>query len=146
MIEKAQWRIEGIFKANAQLVADEILNIGDDVSPEDVVSYARQHTDSELNKCFTWDDSEAAGKWRLHEARSIIGNLVIKRCEDKEPEPVSVRIFHKTPDSNYRPINFYVSNVDNYQKLLDEAMRELRAFKKKYASLSELQEILDLIN
>ena len=143
---KATWRTSGLFKADAQTVSEEILGIGDNVKPDEIVKYAREHTDSELHKCFTWDDSAAAVKWRIHEARSIVGNLVIAKEQEGESEPTYIRIFHKTEETNYQPISLYVKDMDKYKMLLDEAMRELRTFKKKYANLSELQEILDLID
>ncbi len=143
---KATWRINTLFNADAQTVSEEILGIGDNVKPDEIVKYAREHKDSELHKCFTWDDSAAAVKWRIHEARSIIGNLVIVKDQNEESEPMYIRIFHKTAETNYQPISLYVKDMDKYQMLLDEAMRELRAFKKKYANLSELQEIWDLID
>lgn len=143
---KATWRISNLFNADAQTVSEEILGIGDNVKPNEIVKYAREHMDSELHKCFTWDDSAAANKWRIHEARNIVGNLVIVKEQDGESEPMYIRIFHKTAETNYQSISLYVKDMDKYQMLLDEAMRELRAFKKKYANLSELQEILDLID
>ena len=70
---QAEWKIKGIFKAEAQKVADEI---GENkVTPQEVLEKARDEN-SELHKCFEWNDSVAAEKYRLQQARAIIINLV----------------------------------------------------------------------
>jgi len=45
--------------------------------PQDLLEWAREHPDSEIHAKFTWDDSEAAEKWRLTEARTIIRSYTI---------------------------------------------------------------------
>ena len=47
------------------------------LTPEQVVDAAASE-DSALHECFTWDDSEAAAKWRLDEARAIIRSVRIE--------------------------------------------------------------------
>ena len=150
MAEKilATWKAGvGIFsRANAQMVAEEILAIGDEASAKQIVEKARDDN-TELHKCFEWNDSIAAEKYRLDQARDITANLVIRRTEEqienKEPE---IRLFHKpTAASGYKPINVIIQNKDEYQELLKRAYAELHAFKVKYSSLQELDYILSLI-
>ena len=100
---------------------------------------------TELHKCFTWDDTEAAEKWRRQEARFVLCHLVLVR--EEEPDAPQVRVFHKPVASDtYKSADFIFRRADEYQNLLQAAMAELRAFKKKYERLSELDYILDLIN
>jgi hypothetical protein len=47
------------------------------LTPEQVVNAAADES-SALHSCFTWDDSEAAAKWRLDEAREIIRSVRIE--------------------------------------------------------------------
>lgn len=47
------------------------------LTPEQVVNAASDES-SALHACFTWDDSEAAAKWRLDEAREIIRSVRIE--------------------------------------------------------------------
>lgn len=140
-----RWRVDGIFKADAVKVSREISSIGNDVSKEQIVEYARKNTDSELHKCFEWDDAKAAEKWRLQQAKLIVCNLVTNIAEDEDSEPVLVRVFHKVENTNYVPLEVHVSDADSYQKLLAEALRELRAFRQKYQNLCELNEVFDAI-
>ena len=58
----ASWRSGlGVFKADAQKVADEIRSIGEEVSPVQIVAKAR-NKDTELHKCFEWDDTKVRNR------------------------------------------------------------------------------------
>lgn len=138
----ATWKINGLFKADAQLVASEIALLGDEVTPEQIVDAARDET-TELHKCFEWDNEIAAEKWRKQQARMLMCYLVIK--EDKEAA-YPVRVFHKTDSGGYKQSEMIFRNDNEYQKLLQRAYSELHAFKLKYSRLSELSEILALID
>lgn len=144
---KAKWKagFEHLFKADAQLVADEISSIEGDPTPEEIVDLARDEN-TELHKCFTWDDTEAAELWRKREARDVLCKLVI--VEDEVPkERPEIRVFYKTETTGgYKPTEFIVQKKDEYELLLERAYSELRAFKQKYSCLKELQEIFDLID
>lgn len=141
----ATWRSGlGVFKADAQKVADEISEIGEEVTPAEILEKAR-NPKTELHKCFEWDDTKAAEKYRLHQARLIVCNLVIKE-ENKGEEYAPIRVFHKTGQSGYKPISLIMKNQSEYEALLARAMQELRSFKAKYHSLSELEEIMALID
>ena len=130
---------------NPQKVADEILSIGDDVTPQQIVDAARDEG-TELHRCFIWDDYKAAELYRLTQARTIVCNLVIKRPESEEEQP-KVRYFYKAESSQgYKPSTYIFHVPDEYEKLLKQAYAELHAFKQKYNSLKELEEILALID
>lgn len=132
------------FSADAQKCAEEIMEIGEDAHPSQVLEKARDEN-TELHKCFIWDDAVAAEKYRLNQARKVLQFLVI--AEEKEPEDrPEIRFFYKTDkESGYKPVELVVKKQDEYEALLARAYAELRAFKAKYAMLSELQEIFDLI-
>lgn len=127
---------------DAQTVADEIAAIGESATAEQIVERAKDEN-SELHKCFTWDVNKAAQKCWIQEARNVVGCLVIQREEAKEDEP-EVRIFHRV-DSGYKQITHIFRQEDEYKKLLQQALADLQAFKRKYQSLQELDYILNLI-
>ena len=138
---QAEWKIKGIFKADAQKVADEI---GENkVTPQEVLDKARDEN-SELHKCFEWNDSVAAEKYRLQQARAIIVNLVYSpKTEEKQP----VRCFQITTERcTYQPTKTFLVQEDEYQSLLKKAKAELDSFKKKYKTLSELEEVFNAID
>ena len=144
-----KWTTPGFFKADATKCYEEIQDIGDEVKPEQVVERAT-NPESELHKCFDWDDSSAANKYRLYQARLVINHLiVVTRDTDEEKEPVQFRVMLKnesTKDSAYKQTLVMVRDEDEYRKLLDQAYRELHSFKQKYQCLSELAEIIALID
>ncbi len=145
----AKWSATGTrFGADAQKCYEEIMEICEDLesaTPQAVLERARDES-SELHKCFTWDDSIAAEKWRVNEARLVTRQLVIKEVEVPKDRP-EIRLFYKTDnESGYKPTEIIVRKEDEYKKLLASAYAELRAFKRKYSMLKELQEIFDLIN
>ena len=145
-----KWSVSGIFKADPNKCYQEIQEIGDEVKPEQVLDKARD-ANCELHKCFDWDDSSAAEKYRLHQARKVVGNLIVvtRETDDEAKEPVQFRVMLKNDtavDSGYKQTLVMVRDEDEYKKLLDQAYRELHSFKQKYSCLSELAEIIALID
>lgn len=139
---KAEWKIP-IFKADADAVAQELETM-DSITPEKVVELARDES-TELHKCFEWNDSAAAHKYRCIQAQKVIINLVV--TDKRSEEPVPVRIFYNTTAKNeYKPVRFFMQNEDEYMELLKKARAELHSFKQKYSSLNELSEIMALID
>lgn len=114
----AQWKpgFEGLHKADAQKVAEEIASIGISATPAQIVDAAR-YSGTELHKCFEWRDDVASEKYRLQQARQVVCHLVIRETvvEDKPP----IRFFHK-PDnaSGYQPTQKIVRNQDAYFNLI----------------------------
>lgn len=143
----AKWRagFDSIFHgADAQKVAEEISAIGESPTAKDIVNAGRD-PNSELHKCFEWDDSVAAEKYRIEQARDIVHHLVIEEKDLPKDRP-EIRVFYKPKDSvGYRETKKIVRNEDEYARLLAQAYAELRVFKAKYSMLTELSEILDLI-
>ena len=141
----AKWKDgTGFFKADANKVAREIAAIGDNVTPEQIVEKAKRKN-TELHKCFEWDDKIAAEKWRIQTARLIVCQLVVKD-ENRDPSKPEVRIFvNNDKKEGYKKLEIVLKNPDEYQKLLETAYEELRRFKAKYSMLTELRDIFDLI-
>lgn len=131
------------FKADAEKVYSDIENIPEK-TPQNVVDYAAEHPDSELYKCFTWDDTKAANEFRKQEARQVMRCLVYTQ-DDEEDETVSFRILQRASDS-YVPVMRLVQDKNEYKALLARAKAELKAFRERYKQISELEEILEAID
>lgn len=140
-MENVKWKIEGLYKADAQKVYEEI---GDaEVTPQEVLEKARDN-EKELHKCFEWNDGVAAEKYRLTQARDIIRSLVIV-TEKANEQPV--RVFSITSEQRvYQPTRQFLVQQDEYQALLKRAISELEAFKRKYHTLSELETVFEQID
>lgn len=140
-----EWKVKGLYKADAETVYKEITALGDTFSPEEIVEAAKDEA-TELHKCFEWNDSVAAEKYRLHQARMIFTQLVV-RTETSDNTPVVVRVISSASASNiYTPTKMLVKSDTEYADLLERAKRELQAFKQKYATVVELQEIFTAID
>ena len=140
-----EWKVKGLYKADAEAVYKEITALGDTFSPEEIVEAAKDEA-TELHKCFEWNDSVAAEKYRLHQARMIFTQLVV-RTETSDNTPVAVRVISSASVANvYTPTKMLVKSDTEYADLLERAKRELQAFKQKYATVVELQEIFTAID
>lgn len=143
---KGAWKVDGFYKADASKVLNELSELGNEYSLSDVVEKAKDKN-SEMHSIFEWDDSVAGEEYRKIQAGKMVRNLVIVRNDETE-ERTNVRYFVSTGkrDSTYTPTRLVIRNQDAYEKLLERAYAELRAFKEKYSTLSELEEILALID
>ena len=138
------------FKADAQKCADEIMEICEELesaTPQQILEKARDSS-TELHKCFTWDDTEAAEKWRISEARAVVRNLkIIEQNPDKQSDPTTIRVFYKTDnESGYKPTKLILKKPDEYKSLVERCRSELLAIKQKFNSISEYEEIWEMIN
>lgn len=137
------WRFSDMYKADAEKVSKEIESI-QNATPKNILEFARSEN-TELHKCFEWDDTKAAEKYRLQQARQIVCNLIYQ--EDSKEEPAKLRVFYSQYSTNtYQPTKVLVKNEDAYKELLMQAKSELRAFKNKYRMLTELEDIFELID
>lgn len=145
-----KWSVKGFVKADASKCYEEIKEIGDEVKAEQVLEKARDES-TELHKCFDWDDSSAAEKYRLSQARWVVGHLIVvtHTTDNNNKESVQFRVMLKndsSKDSGYKQTLVMVRDEDEYKKMLEQAYKELRSFKQKYQCLSELAEIIALID
>lgn len=117
------------------------------LQPKTVVESARPDH-SPLHDSFDWDDSEAAEKWRLTQARQLIRAVV--QYEQVGNKTISTRVFVSlTPDreeSGYRLTNAVMSDDAHRQQLLTDAMADMQRFKEKYRRLAELAKVFSAMD
>ena len=103
--------------------------------PEDVVEYARSE-ETALHAQFTWDDTEAARKYRLDEARSVI-RVHVQILDNGDELP---RYVHLPNDrAGYREMEEVLADPQLTQTLMRQALRDLRSMQQKYAKLEALR-------
>lgn len=142
----AAWNpeFESFHKANAQKVAEEIVSIGESATPAQILSKARDDT-TELHKCFEWDDTIAAEKYRIEQARQVVRHLVIRETIHDGKPPI--RFMFRTKDVNgYQPTQIIYRDPDKYQSLLENVIRDLVAIRNKHSNLSELEQVFESID
>lgn len=113
------------------------------LTPDAVVRDARNEA-SPLHKCFTWDDTEAAAKWRLHEARELIASVRVEiRTEQRE---VSTVCYVRDPSAS-RETQGYVQVAKlrtERQAALEALSAEMDAVQARIERAKSLADALDL--
>ena len=132
------------FPVSAQVAGDvcEKLEREGRLTPNALVDESRP-ADAPLHAAFEWDDAIAGEEWRRHQARNLIGALIIVT----EPEKPSVRGFYKieSRSGGYEAIGTILKTESKYAALLKTAKSELTNFARKYRSLTELTPVFDAI-
>lgn len=112
--------------------------------PEVVVADATS-PHSPLHSYFDWDQSEAAQKWRVHQARLLINRVRVEVITDDQP-PVRVRGFIATEAVTGEYGQGYVSVDDIEHKSKDAAAvlasieRDINRLRRKYKGFESLFE------
>ena len=118
------------------------------VSPKLVLNESRKET-APLHKVFEWNDSVAAEKYRLQQAGGIINNLVVvlDEYEHKEPVRAFVNVTNNAPTRSGEFISVVsaMQSEETRKVVLQNALRELKEFQKKYKDLGELAGIFNEI-
>lgn len=142
-----KWRegYKGIFNgADPNIVGKEIESLGDAATTSGIVDFARNE-ETELHKCFEWDNKKAAEAYRRGQVHFIVHHLVFEEQEIPKDRP-EMRVFHQVEMlHSYKPLKLIQKNPDEYEKLLARAWAELHSFKTRYSMLKELDEIFALI-
>lgn len=115
---------------------------------EDVVEFAESNPESALHKRFDWDDSSAAQKFRLMQARAIIRvNVIVPETTGMTVRAyVSMMGDRQLPGGGYRALSDIMGNQELRRQLLAQAMREARLWREKYKNLQELAGVFGAID
>lgn len=142
-----------------ELARQEILKIGGRnqgyVPLEDVVEDAKSPA-SPLHDFFDWNDTECAQRYRIIQAGQLMRRLKITLVrvggEVKKVELKTVRAFQsresqrKLQSGGYEAITDIMSDEDKKKDMIAQVLRELEAYRKRYADLEELSELWTLID
>jgi hypothetical protein len=118
------------------------------VRPEQVVEAAAV-PESPLHNFFVWDDSKAAHQYRLVQAAWLIRTVRVRVIGAAQSAPLTTRAFVRVsmPGTNgagaYVNVKTALSAPEWRAELLAQALSDLRAFRRKYAVLSELRAVFD---
>jgi hypothetical protein len=143
------WKSTSYKNVEAQLVGEELekLEIAGEITPQMIVDYAEKNPDSELHKCFEWDDTEASRKFRMHQAFLLLGSISVKITEkpvQKQRIYVNVRT-SSDGTKKYKNIKEVVKNDEEYQQLIDKAQRDFVSCKERYETILEKDDLKDVI-
>lgn len=145
-----QYKIPSLYPVAAQTAGEELDRIyreHGELKAADVVDESRNAA-APLHSIFEWNDTAAAEMYRINQAEKLIRAVVVTVPEEgtKSGQPRLVRAYVHTEESAYHPIGVVVANTDYTKIMLTEALRELAAFRKKYAALTDLTSVFDTID
>ena len=138
---------------DAQIVGERVSAIaegsGGVCRPSALVEDARPSS-SALHPLFEWDDWIAAEAHRRDQARRAIRELrVVEESEDGEETVQAfvhvIRVEDGEVSEGYRLTSLVVQSDEEYSQVLDEALGQLRAWKRRFAHLSELSSVFQAL-
>lgn len=140
-----RWKSGSMVKADPQTVGDvcaELESRGR-LTPSELVNESRP-TDAPLHDLFEWDDEIAAERYRETQAAYIIRSVEVVT---ESPEPVRAFVSVKVDDTRkYIGIGAALSCKETRRSLLQEALADLKAYRRKYAALKALKPVFDAID
>lgn len=144
-IEKLAFK-DGFIRADANKAYEEIRKYGE-MTPENVLKAAR-NPDSVLHRYIEWDVEKASYEYQLIQARRIIRKFVIVPKQVKPDEVTHPpRAFQISSErSVFKPRTFFIENRNEYQILLERAIKELKSFQARYSEIVELEAVFEAIN
>lgn len=113
-----------------------------DLTPAAVLDAASRKR-SVLHGAFEWDDVEAGKKYRVWQARQLIGSVMIKSIDD-EPSPPVRAFVSVTKDSQraYVPTADARDDLFLRKQMLDRACAEALAWRQRYCDLAEFSGVV----
>ena len=121
------------------------------VTPDELVEDAR-NPDSPTHDFFEWDDSAAAAHYRNQQARYLLRAIhVVIESDNEEIETrafvhVSVSEPEKEPRKVYTTVQHALSNDELKVQVIEEALRQLERWRKRWSQYNELATVFAAID
>ncbi len=121
------------------------------VTPEIVLDDARKKT-SPLHDYFEWNDHKAADLYRIDQSRYLIRSINVVIIRDGQEEmtrafhPVIVREEKQDKGKKYLSAQVVFSDTDYRRQTIEDALKELGGWRKRYQQYSELSSIFQSID
>ena len=135
------------YKVSAQVVGElcEQLEMNGGLTPKALLDASRDPS-SPTHCVFEWDDTVAAEKYRIEQARLLISRIrVIQTTDMEERQAQKERAFVSTPGgtSVYASLNNALQKDEWKNYLLEQARRDMELFAAKYRRLEQLASVID---
>lgn len=137
------------YDVDVQMVGEELEKIEElgEISSEQVLEYAEKHKDSELYKCFDWDDKSASRKYRLQQASQIICSISV---EIKEEPVEKQKVYYSVVSSEsgsrkFKNIKEILKDDEEYMQLVEKAKNEFDNCREKYDNLIRKEDLKEII-
>ena len=147
-MRKYSWK-NYVFSQDSQKVGEELekLEKVSEITNKNVLEYARKNKDSELHKCFEWNDTIAGEKYRLIQASNVISSISF--VIEEEPIKKQKVYFSVKSDAKesrkFKNIKDILEDDEDYKALLNKARKEFETCKDNYDSLIKREDLKNII-
>lgn len=145
-----QWKSEARLKIDPQVAGEELERIrtwdNGRLDAKSVVEVSRD-PGAPLHPAFEWDDAKAAEGFRVEQAKYMIRMIVVSPEPEKE-EAKPIRAFVsvvRDEDRSYTSVSHAMADPELRRQVLLTALRELEAWRDRYAELVELANVFAVI-
>lgn len=116
---------------------------GDVLTSAQIVEKAKPKN-SPIHDYFEWDDTTAGEKWRLWQARNLIGRIEIIVVSDGKED--QIRAFHNISvqegeehERGYVTLRDVQKNENYFEIVLENALNEIKSWQKRYGQYKRLK-------
>lgn len=117
-----------------------------ELTPQGFLDWVRSNPDSASHKHFDWNDTEAARKWRVYQARNIINSVEVKVIDNRDSSdfvPAFVNVVTPKSDEGeatraYSPFEVILNDPDKSQQVVEKALRDFMSWRKRYRRFRHL--------
>ena len=130
---------------------DHLIEIhGQKLQAEKVVEAAESPMNP-LHRVFEWDDSEAARQYRVVQAQHLLRSVQVTiTTPEKKEVTMRLTVTRERPAQPgkhfYSTTEYALADPELRAEVLKQALREMSAFRRKYAELAELIPIFTIID
>lgn len=145
-----QWKDGSMPKVDAQAAGQEMERLrtmrNGRLEAKDLVEQSRDPS-APLHPAFEWDNDAAAEAYRIDQARYLIRSIEVVVLPEPEAKPVRAFVsVRRDDDRSYTSVAHAMSDPELRQQVLDNALRELEAWRNRYAELVELANVFAAID
>jgi hypothetical protein len=116
-------------------------------TPELLLDEARD-PNSPAHDAFTWDDSAAAVRWRIEEAKKLIRSIAIVVESVEGPAPRAFLVVNRDGEDGYVPLAVVMADIDLARQVIERAKNEQAIWYRRHQQLrhaAELAGVFDAI-
>lgn len=147
-MKKYSWKYTGSF-GDAQKIGEELENIelSGEITNTKVLQFAKNNPNSELYKCFEWDDKIAGENYRLLKASQIISSIsFVVEEEPMKKQKIYFSIKSEKQEARkFKNIKDILEDDEDYKALLDKAKDELERCTNNYNDLLKKEDLKEII-
>jgi hypothetical protein len=118
---------------------------GGRLSAKRVVDWARSNRSSTLHRCFEWDNTKAAERYRIWQARELIVSVEVEHVDGSRRQVYVSPISTRSSGRGYHRLVDVLGEADLRRSFLAQALADLERVCEKYHDLCELAGVREAV-